>query len=147
MAGVNCSRKLRARKIGTLIREGYIRYAVPIGNLNIQVLFVNDDDDKKLLIYDFRVLGNEYLYHNGGNYIRCAECGKLVKNNKYGNKKYCSECAAYNPQETKQVTCVDCGKVFTVDANNNRTCRCDNCQKVYRNNYQKELMRRKRMSC
>lgn len=132
MAGVNCTRKLRAKKIGTLIRKGYIRYATPVGNLNIQVLFVDNTNDKQLLIDDFRVLGDEYLYYNGGNYIRCAECGKLVKNNKYGNKKYCSECAVYIPQETKQVTCVDCGKTFLVDAMNSKTCRCSECQKEKR---------------
>lgn len=147
MAGISCSRKLRARKIGTLIRKGYIRYAVPIGNLNIQVLFADDDNDKRLLINDFRTLGNEYLYYNGGNYIRCAECGKLVKNNKYGNKKYCSECAAYNPQETKQVRCIDCGKLITIHSMNNETCRCDDCYSMYRKKYKakKEKERRDRL--
>ena len=55
--------------------------------------------------------------------------GKLIKNNKYGNKKYCPTCAAYNPQETKQIKCADCGKLIIVSALNNRTCRCDECQK------------------
>ena len=100
--------------------------------LNIQVLFVDEDSKKKFMVSDFRSLGNEYLYRIGENYIRCAECGKLIKNNKYGNKKYCSTCASYNPQETKQVTCVDCGKIFLVDAMNSKTCRCSECQKEKR---------------
>lgn len=128
LANIPCNNELRARRIGDLIRSGLIRFATRIDNLNIKVLFVDEESEKKFLVNDFRNLGNEYLYRIGENYIRCAECGKLIKNNKYGNKKYCSECAAYNTQETKQVTCVDCGKVFTVDAMNNRACRCEECQ-------------------
>lgn len=129
MAGINCSMRQRAQRIGKLIKKGYIRYAEKIDNLNMQILFMDDTNDKHLLIYDFRELGNEYLLYNGGNYIRCAECGRLVKNNKYGNRKYCSTCAAYVPQDTKQVVCVDCGKIFLVDARITNKCRCDNCQK------------------
>ena len=128
LANIPCNNELRARRIGDLIRSGLIRFATRIDNLNIKVLFVDEESKKKFLVNDFRNLGNEYLYRIGENYIRCAECGKLIKNNKYGNKKYCSECAAYNPQETKQVTCVDCGKIFTVDAMNNKACRCNSCQ-------------------
>lgn len=128
MAGINCSIRQRAQKIGELIRQGYIKYAEKIDNLNMQVLFVDDDDDKHLLIYDFRELGNEYLLYNGEKFVRCAECGKLVRDNKRGTKKYCSTCATYIPQGKKRVTCVDCGKVFLVDTMNNRTCRCGECQ-------------------
>lgn len=117
-------------KLGDLIRSGFTEFAKRIDNLNLKVLFIDEESEKKYLVSDFRNLGNEYMYHTGGNYIRCAECGKLIKNNKYGNKKYCPECAAYNPQETKQVTCVDCGKTFIVDARISNKCRCDECQAV-----------------
>ena len=122
------------------ISDYLIRYAEKIDNLNMQILFMDDTNDKHLLIYDFRELGNEYLLYNGGNYIRCAECGRLVKNNKYSNRKYCSTCAAYVPQDTKQVTCVDCGRVFMVDAMNNRACRCADCQKEKQKEYQRISM-------
>ena len=128
LANIPCNNELRARRIGDLIRSGLIRFATRIDNLNIKVLFVDEESEKKFLVNDFRDLGNEYLYRIGENYIRCAECGKLIKNNKNGTKKYCNTCAAYVPQETKQVTCVDCGKIFMVDAMNNRACRCDECQ-------------------
>lgn len=45
---------------------------------------------------------------------------------------------------TKTVQCIDCGEWIDVDKKDNNTCRCPVCQKEYRNNYQKELMRRKR---
>ena len=46
--------------------------------------------------------------------------------------------------KTKAIQCIDCGEWFEVGMKDNRTCRCLICQKEYRNNYQKELMQRKR---
>ena len=147
MAGIKSNDKLRAKRIGILINKGYIRYAVPINNLNIKVLFVDENIDNKLLIYDFRELGNEYLLYNGGNYVRCAECGRLVPNNKNRTKKYCDKCSSYTIQKTKVLTCIDCGKAFIVNSLNNKAKRCKECQKKYRSEYQKETMRKKRKSC
>lgn len=147
LANISCSTDLRAKRIGTLIHSGLAEFAKRVDNLNLKVLFVDDESKKKFLVNDFRDLGNEYLYRIGENYIRCAECGKLIKNNKNGTKKYCNTCAAYTPQETKQIRCADCGKILTIGATNNRTCRCNDCQKKYRNNYQKELMRKRRNRC
>ena len=44
----------------------------------------------------------------------------------------------------KTIQCVDCGKWFEVNVKDTKARRCDECQKEYRNNYQKELMRKKR---
>lgn len=132
LANISCTMDLRAKRIGVLIHSGLVEFAKRVDNLNLKVLFVDDESQKKFLVNDFRNLGNEYLYRIGENYIRCAECGKLIKNNKYGNKKYCSACAVYNPQETKQIKCIDCGKIITVNSLNNRTCRCDDCQREKR---------------
>lgn len=134
-------------KLGDLIRSGFTEFAKRIDNLNLKVLFIDEESEKKYLVSDFRNLGNEYLYLLGENYIRCAECGKVIKNNKNGTKKYCSECAAYNPQETKQVRCIDCGKLITIHSMNNETCRCDDCYSMYRKKYKakKEKERRDRL--
>lgn len=145
LANISCSIDLRAKRLGVIIHSGLAEFAKRVDNLNLKVLFVDDEGKKKFIVSDFRDLGNEYLYHIGENYIRCAECGKLIKNNKNGTKKYCSACASYIPQETKQIRCVDCGKPITVNAMNTKTCRCDECQKKFRNNQQKELMRKRRM--
>ena len=144
MANISCSVDLRAKRIGKLIELGFIEFAKRIDNLNIKVLFIDNDSPKKFLVRDFRDLGNEYLYRVGENYIRCAECGKLVKNNKFGNKKYCSSCASYTPQDMKQVECVDCGKKIFVNAMNNRTCRCDDCYSLYRKKYKAEKEKERR---
>ena len=97
-----------------------------------------------MFIGDFRELGYAYLKYCGGNYINCCECGRLIKQNKYGNKKYCAECAAYIPKEYKAVTCVDCGTEFVVDAKNNQSCRCSKCYTIYRRKYYKEKKREQR---
>ena len=74
MANISCSIDLRARRIGSLINSGLIEFAKRVDNLNIKVLFIDDESKKKFLVNDFRDLGNEYLYRIGENYIRCAEC-------------------------------------------------------------------------
>lgn len=146
LADISCTTDIKGTRIGTIIHSGLAEFAQRIDNLNLRVLFIDDESQKKFLINDFRDLGYEYLYRAGENYIRCAECGKLVKNNKYGNKKYCSSCASYNPQDTKAIECVDCGKVFIVDARVSNKCRCDECQnrinkekkRIWKRNYVKK---------
>lgn len=147
LANISCSIDLRAKRLGVIIHSGLAEFAKRIDNLNLKILFVNDEDKKKFIVSDFRDLGNEYLYRIGENYIRCAECGKLVKNNKFGNKKYCSTCASYIPQDMKQVKCIDCGKIISVNSLNNRTCRCDDCYTKYRREYKarKEKERRNKL--
>ena len=140
LANVSCSIDLRAKRIGNLIQSGLIEFAKRVDNLNIKVLFIDEDSENKFFINDFRDLGNEYLYRIGENYIRCAECGKLIKNNKNGTKKYCNSCASYVPQTTKQIECIDCGKTFYVDSMNNRACRCMECQKEKQKEYQRISM-------
>ena len=146
LANISCSVDLRAKRIGTLIHSGLAEFAKRVDNLNLKVLFVDDESGKKFLVNDFRDLGNEYLYRIGENYIRCAECGKLIKNNKNGTKKYCNSCASYVPQETKQVKCIDCGKIFFVDARITNKVRCDDCQQQKRRNDDKLRKRQVRMS-
>lgn len=146
LANISCSVDLRAKRIGALIHSGLAEFAKRVDNLNLKVLFVNDESEKKFIVNDFRDLGNEYLYRIGENYIRCAECGKLIKNNKNGTKKYCNSCASYVPQETKKVICADCGKIFFVDSMNNRACRCKECQKEKQKEYQRISMAKLRSS-
>lgn len=85
------------------LRElGLIEFAKKVDNLNIQVLFVDDDSDDVLFVSDFRELGNEYRLYKGERYIRCSDCGILVKNTN-GKRKYCKECAAkVNKQQRRE---------------------------------------------
>lgn len=130
MARVSCTSVEQDIKIGEFRQLGLLELPKKNGNLNFRVTFIDDDGDEELFVSDFRELGYEYLLYIGRNYIRCAECGILIRGNKNGTKKYCNSCSTYTPQKTKIITCVDCGKEFEVDSKNNKSCRCNECQKI-----------------
>lgn len=80
--------------LNDLERDGMISFSKKNDNLNIRVNFVDSgsDDDIALVVGDFRELGYEYLNYIGdGKFIRCTECGRLVRktNNRH---KYCNHC-------------------------------------------------------
>jgi hypothetical protein len=109
MARVSCKAKERELYIGDLCDRGLLELPKRNDNVSLRVTFI-DDGEEELFISDFRELGYEYLKYKGENFIRCAECGILTRGNKYGNKRYCKDCAAYTPQKIKTIVCVDCGK-------------------------------------
>ena len=96
--------------------------------------------------YDLYNIGDA-LYKFYEKYCYCQECGRLI-DTITKNKKYCEECAKirkYRPKITKTVQCVDCEKFFETSAKNNKTeYRCDECAKIHRQVYQKNLMRNRR---
>lgn len=61
-------------------------------------------------------------------YIRCAKCGKLIKNSKQRNRKYCDNCKDRHKKffEDKIKICIDCGCEF--ESWHNREVRCIDCQ-------------------
>ena len=127
MARVSCKAKERELYIGDLCDRGLLELPKRNDNVSLRVTFI-DDGEEELFISDFRELGYEYLKYNGENFIRCAECGILTRGNKNRTKRYCKDCAAYTPQKSKTIICVDCGKEIVISGNNKRTIRCDNCQ-------------------
>ena len=116
-----------------------------IDNPNFRVLFIDDDSPVVLHITDLRELGYQYLKYKGEKFIECAECGVLLRK-KNNATKYCPSCRGYQPIQFKTLTCVDCGKEFVVSSKNVKTKRCEECTKQHRNNYQKQLMQKKRKS-
>jgi len=73
----------------------------------------------------------------------CLRCGKRYKK-KVAVQKYCEECSGYKTKDKKTIKCIDCGESIIVSSKNTKTCRCKKCAKIHRNNYQKELMRKRR---
>jgi hypothetical protein len=144
LARISCNVSERYMNLGILGQLSLLEFPKKIDNLSCRVTFIDPDGSNELFISDFRELGYEYLNYLGGNFSRCAECGKLFRNNKRKDKKYCSNCVGYVPQGIKKVTCIDCGKVFEVDAKNNQTNRCDDCYKEYRRNYYRDNKRKQR---
>ena len=145
LARVNCRMQDRDFMLGRIGQAGLLEFPKKNDNVNNRVTFINDYSDKALFINDFRELGYEYLKHTGYNYIRCRECGILIRGNKNGTRLYCSSCAGYKPMVTKTITCIDCGKTLTVSAKNNESVRCQDCQRIHRNDYKRDAMRKRRI--
>lgn len=116
-------------RISELYGLGLIELPKKNDLLSYRVTFIDNESKNVLFIHDFRELGYEYLKYRGQNFIRCAECGILVRGNKAGTKRFCSNCVAYTPRKTKNIVCVDCGRMFEVNPKNNNSCRCTACQK------------------
>lgn len=85
-----------------------------IADMLVEYLYGRDKRYKQLLWFCY----GQYVYNN------------LKKN--IGEKK------------TKFVQCVDCDEWIEVDVLNTKTCRCDRCAELYKKNYHKEYMRKKR---
>lgn len=128
MARISCSVVDRYKRLSQLYQLGLLEFPKKNDNLSCRVKYVTDDSDKVFLVSDFRELSYEYLKYKGGRFVRCCECGILVRNNKAGTVRYCSECAGYIPQKIKYLICTDCGEEFEIDAKNNNSCRCKPCQ-------------------
>ena len=143
MARVSCKAKERELYIGDLCDRGLLELPKRNDNVSLRVTFI-DDGDEELFISDFRELGYEYLKYKGENFIRCAECGILTRGNKNRTKRYCKDCAAYTPQETKTIVCIDCGKSFITTSKNSRGKRCDSCRHEKQLEYQRNSMKKQR---
>lgn len=83
------------------------------------------NEDTKLF---FAVANCFLLAWRDEEYIYCAKCGKLIKNNKQRNRKYCDKCKDKHKTfyEYKNKICIDCGCKF--EAWHNREVRCVECQ-------------------
>lgn len=149
LARITCGKQERYSKINILYKRGFVELAKRIDNLNLKIMYIDKEtvdfstSNGDVFISDFRELGYEYLKYLGENIVSCKKCGVLIRGNKNGTKKYCKECVCYTPKQEKLIVCVDCGKEFLISGSNKRTCRCDNCKKIHRNNYQKAIMRMK----
>lgn len=110
------------------------------------VKFIDEAEDNVVLELDERDCGElayTYLLFSGqGKIVRCTKCGKLIKKSlKFGN--ICKDCEE-DIGDTRVKWCIDCGKELELSFLNTKTCRCDNCQKEYRKQYMRDLMKEKR---
>lgn len=112
-----------------IIHAGLLSYPKKNDTQCLFVNFIDNDGEAALNIdeIDFQELAYVYLqWKNGGGYDRCENCGRLFRKNKY--RKYCYNCAKYQPVGDQIKPCIDCGKEFSVDSRNMTKCRCDECQ-------------------
>ena len=100
---------------------------------------------RELVVKDFRNLGYQFRKYCGeNNFTKCAQCEKLIKNNKNGTRKYCDECAGYVPQKYKTIKCIDCGMEFEINSLNHKSKRCKECQRKKQLEYQRTSMQKLR---
>ena len=131
-----------------IIQHGFLGY--PKKN-NSQCLIVNfmDNEGEEVLYLDeadCQELAYVYLnWKNNGGYAKCESCGRLYKKSK--NRKYCLKCSKYQAAGDKIITCVDCGREFSVSALSTETVRCAECNGIYqkKRNAEKIKMYRQRI--
>lgn len=103
MANINTSIRRQSEMYAELRRLGLIKFSKKVDNLNVQVLFTDNDSPTAMEIRDYRNLGYQYLRRCGYPYFVCANCGITVKcnnPNKGRKQKYCPSCA--NELHTRQ---------------------------------------------
>ena len=92
LANITVASKRKSLMINDLWREGYIGYSRVVDNVNINVKIIDEDSEQLVFINDFRNLGNQYMSLVGNGYVKCAECGIVIKRTS-PSKKYCKACA------------------------------------------------------
>ena len=126
-----------------LVAEGLVeKHTIP-DTKNKKLIFVDEEESSivmRLTEPDFKDLAYVYMaWKNGGKgFTKCQKCGITIKQSKTKPRKYCDKCATiinkqqsverYEKIENKKIICVDCGKELVVDAMDNETCRCKECQ-------------------
>ena len=119
-----------------LSKMDLITYSRKVDNINVRVGFIDNTSDIVLKITDLRELGYQYLMYCGEKFIKCAECGIVTRATSH-NKRYCKNCAGYQPIVSKVIKCCDCGIEFEVSGNS-RKIRCDKCHKRERQRINRE---------
>lgn len=132
LARITVSTDKRCELLGVLYRNGFFEMSDRLDILSLRITYIDDESQDTLFISDFRELGYEYLKYKGENFIRCEECGLLVRGNKRGTKKYCPNCVYTPPMEVKAKYCADCGDLFEINSKNNQSKRCPYCQMLHR---------------
>lgn len=125
-----------------LTKMDLITYSHRVDNINVRVGFIDNDSEVVLNITDLRELGYQYLMYKGEKYLKCAECGIVMKPS-CNRQKYCKECSGYQPIGYKTINCCDCGKPFEVDSRHTKKKRCNECQIIYRKQYKENWAKSK----
>lgn len=95
MANIHTSVKRQCALFRELSNIGYIKFSRQVDNLNVQVLFM-DEEPPVLFIHNFDNLGYQYLkYHGDPYYYECCNCGVTEKRKDLSSRppKYCPTCA------------------------------------------------------
>ena len=148
MARINMNRIDFEYFYANLYDKGVLQHNTsPTSTIQIVDFVSHNPDDAvvfELQEVDYLELAYVYLSWKNDNkgYTRCTKCNRLMRQSKTKPRKYCEECAKYEPIGEKTVVCADCGVEFKVDARNTTKIRCDNCQVEHRKAWDRERKRR-----
>ena len=95
MANISTSVRRQSAMFSELKSLGLVRSSARVDNLNVQVLFSDEESAVVLYVKDFRNLGYQYLKYLGEPYMECSCCGLVVRSSTGvgRSRKYCSMCA------------------------------------------------------
>lgn len=103
---------------GMLRDAGYIRLSKKIDNLNVQILFLNEEDQGGgLFIRDFRNLGYQYMKYNGEAFFECESCGLTVRYNDKASGRTSSRVGRSKAAGRKQRYCPSCATKIKTQQN------------------------------
>lgn len=92
LSNTTIKKKDQCLMIGDFYKRGLVELTKKVDDLSKKVTFMDWDGEIALKVYDMRDLGHTYAQYKGERFIRCEECGRLVKLK--GNRtKYCTQCA------------------------------------------------------
>lgn len=123
MANITASSKLQDLMYGKILNAGLIRLSKKIDNLNVQVLFQDNDSDPVLMIKDFRNLGYQYMKYLGGPYFECEHCGKTVKMKEHRQYQSRKRDCHHNGRGRRQRYCPACASEVKTQQNINSVMR------------------------
>lgn len=99
MANISINKNAQSSMIFNMKNLGLIKMNNIVDNLCVNVCYVDKANSEEIIkITDFRNLGYEYLLYCGESFIRCKECGILVRKTSTNNI-YCKDCSELVKQE------------------------------------------------
>ena len=110
MANIRTSVKRQCALFRELSNIGYIRFSRQVDNLNVQILFM-DNEAPVLFIHNFDNLGYQYLkYHGDPYYYECCNCGVTEKRKDLNSRppKYCPTCAGEIARRNRIASAMRC---------------------------------------
>ena len=135
MARISVPAEDREYILYNIIQHGFLNYPKKNNTKCLFVTFIDDIGEPVLSLDEIDCKELAYVYLNwkndGKGYTRCEKCNRLIKQGKTKPRKYCEDCAKYEPIGEKTIICDDCGVEFRVDAKDTESCRCDVCNEIY----------------
>jgi hypothetical protein len=129
--------KTNINYISDIIRNELDKYGymeVEVTDMLIKYLYgIKNSKSKESLWFCYGEIVVDNLKYNIGNKKSiCIRCGCRYKKDAPA-QKCCYNCQGYQLIKNKTIKCIDCGRQIKVDAKDNKTLRCESCQKSQNN--------------